>query len=107
MTRHEYLDLPGDLALRLEREIDRDRRFEARRPDRSYWVRRLGKAESEVNRLIAGQITPSGMRGFVVVRKVCPGGRIRGFFFASPDFEPDMSDERAESLWRHVSRRRE
>lgn len=57
--------LPGDLLLRLEREIDRDRRYEACRPDRRFWCRRLGKAERQVNEIVAPRRDGWGLVGTI------------------------------------------
>ena len=81
--------------------IESDRRFFARRSDRSYRVRHTAPIEMRVH-VEMGQAFVAlfpGTRWFTAVRQVSPGYRIRGFYQSFHDAEIDLSEELSRALY--------
>ncbi|WP_156467774.1 hypothetical protein [Methylobacterium sp. Leaf91] len=74
--------------------IEGDRRYFARRRDRSYRVRHMAAIEMQVSRDAGQTFEPlfPGARWFTAVRQVAPGYRIRAVYQAFANADVDLSE---------------
>ena len=81
--------------------IEGDRRFFARRSDRSHRVRHAAPVEMQVGREAGQTFAPllPGARWFAAVRQVAPGYRIRAVYQAFHDADVDLSEAECRRLY--------
>lgn len=90
------------------RDMELDRRFYERHPDRRHRIRRATRTEiaamSEVHGFGATALSPSD-RWFVVTRLVAPGGWVKLFTVNKADSDTDVAEDLAASLFDYLSDR--
>lgn len=90
------------------RDMELDRRFYERHPDRRHRIRRATRTEVEamasVHGLEATALLP-GDRWFVVTRLVAPGGWVKLFTINKADSDTDVAEDLAASLFEYLSDR--
>ncbi|MCC0809524.1 hypothetical protein FPV16_25550 [Methylobacterium sp. W2] len=81
--------------------IESDRRFFARRRDRSYRVRHAAPVELQVSREAGQTFAPlvAGARWFTAVRQVARGYRVRAFYQSFDDAEVNLSEAVSRRLY--------
>ena len=94
------------LAAEVDRVLETDRRFFARRPDRSHRVRLASRAETDFNREVqrGHTATPPGCSNFVAVKQILPGVRTRVFLFGKAGSPTDLSEEVAKRIFDNILR---
>jgi hypothetical protein len=85
---------PSKLGRRVDRELDADRQYFERHPDRRHRIRRVFAAERAEFEFHGGELRPAASQSvYVVVEQVRVGARLRTPFIASSDIDPDELDE--------------
>lgn len=82
---------------------DADRRFFERRPDRTYRMRRMAKAEIATLEAVAGgtMFLPPGSAPFTLIKNLAPGVRIRAFVPGPVDEDgSDLTDAQCAWMWK-------
>lgn len=87
------------LAVRVDRELDNDRRYFQRHPERTTYIRRPYPAERESAYVAGTAIRGHAEEMYVLVHQVSPGNRLRGFIRSPAGLETDLSEEEARGLW--------
>lgn len=94
------------LASQVDRDLEADRRYFRRRPERTFRIRHAFRSEVDELRLVGGLgPDPEGQRLFAAVRQVESGVRMRAFFRAARGLETDMSEFEAASIWAELDAR--
>lgn len=86
------------LAERVDKELDADRRYFARRRRRRYRLRRAFPAEAETFALLEAA-PPEGWRTYVAVKLIADGARMRIPFYGPPGLETDISEGQAADIF--------
>jgi hypothetical protein len=96
LTRQQRRQMQN-LAERVDRVAQADRRFFERFPHRKHRVRLASEAELGQYKIIDGGpvFLPPGCRFFVAVRNVAPGARLKLFVRGLEFSETDLSEEMA------------
>lgn len=101
---------PTELSRRVDKELDADRNFFKRWPQRQHYIRRIfpnERAQMEQQARAMGErslsLDPLTQAVFVAVRKIHARARLCVTFIATRDIETDLSEAEAQELWGWVS----
>jgi hypothetical protein len=96
------LEPPTELSRRIDKELDADRAFFRRWPEREHYIRRIFPNERLQMEFLGRQFPPHDPLThavFVTVKKVHTNARMRTFFVAPRDIETDLSERDARAYW--------
>jgi hypothetical protein len=92
------------LAAAIDRVIEGDRRFFARRRERNYRLRIASRPEIAANAACGTDTSlPAGYRWFCAVKQVAPGARVRAIFAARAENDPDASEEACRDAYENAA----
>ena len=84
------------LAARVDKITDADRKFFERFPHRQHRVRLAGRAEIEQNALMTGEDSSApGRSYYVIVKNVASGARLRAMVIGDEGWDIDVSEQQA------------
>jgi hypothetical protein len=103
---------PTELGRRVDKELDADRNYFKRWPQRQHYIRRIfpnERAQMEEQARAMGDefppatFDPSVHAIFIAVKKIRPNARVRVTFIAKRDIETDLSERDAKEVFGWVS----